>query len=314
MSTLRTGGAPKLPMPLQGVVPPLVTPLTEDSALDRDGLRSVVNHVLAGDVQGLFLLGSTGEFCSLSTDTRRAVIDEGCTAVAGRVPVVINVSDTCLEESIQLAQYAARAGAAAVAICPPYYYSATQLDLVRYASKFAARVEVPVLLYNIPQHAHVEFAPETIIRLAEVSNIVGIKNSNGSLDYLATVKCVKSYRPSFSLLVGNEEIMLSALDAGADGSVCGGANLFPHLYAKLYQTAAGGCRLQAEALQALAVRVAEAIYTIGPAPTAYLRGLKSALAHLGICGSTLAEPLGNFAPEEQEELCSRLRSLLPDLR
>ncbi|MBV8709041.1 MAG: dihydrodipicolinate synthase family protein, partial [Acidobacteriaceae bacterium] len=151
MSTLRTGGAPKLPMPLQGVVPPLVTPLTEDSALDRDGLRSVVNHVLAGDVQGLFLLGSTGEFCSLSTDTRRAVIDEGCTAVAGRVPVVINVSDTCLEESIQLAQYAARAGAAAVAICPPYYYSATQLDLVRYASKFAARVEVPVLLYNIPQ-------------------------------------------------------------------------------------------------------------------------------------------------------------------
>ncbi|MBV9227277.1 MAG: dihydrodipicolinate synthase family protein [Acidobacteriaceae bacterium] len=314
MSTLRTGGAPKLPMPLQGVVPPLVTPLTEDSALDRDGLRSVVNHVLAGDVQGLFLLGSTGEFCSLSTDTRRAVIDEGCTAVAGRVPVVINVSDTCLEESIQLAQYAARAGAAAVAICPPYYYSATQLDLVRYASKFAARVEIPVLLYNIPQHAHVEFAPETIIRLAEVFNIVGIKNSNGSLDYLAAVKCVKSHRPSFSLLVGNEEIMLSALDGGADGSVCGGANLFPHLYVKLYKAAADGCRLQAEALQALVVRVAEAIYTIGPAPTAYLRGLKNALAHLGICGSTLAEPLGSFAPEEQEELCSRLRSLLPDLR
>ncbi len=306
-------GETKFPTPLRGIIPPLVTPLTDHGDLDKSGLKSVINRVLGGGVQGLFLLGSTGEFCSLNSETCKAVIDEGCASVAGRVPVIINVSNTSLDESVRLAQYAARAGAVAVAICPPYYYSVTQDDLVRYVSKFTARAELPVFLYNIPQHAHVEFTVETVYRLADLPNIVGMKNSNGDLDYLAAINRVKSRHPLFSLLVGTEEIMMASLDAGADGSVCGGANLFPRLYVRLYEAVTEGRRPQAEALQALIVRVAAAIYTVGPAPTAYLRGVKSALAQLGVCGSALAEPLGDFDQEEQEELCSRLKRLLPDI-
>jgi 4-hydroxy-tetrahydrodipicolinate synthase len=305
--------ASTLPKPLRGIIPPLATPLTDQGAVDRPGLKSLVNYVLAGGVHGLFLLGSTGEFCSLSVEMRKAVIDEGCASVAGRVPVIVNVSNTSFEESVQLAQCAAQAGAVAVAICPPYYYSVTQRDLARYVSKFAARAELPVFLYNIPQNAHLEFAAETVYRLADLPNIVGMKNSNGDLGYLAAVNRVKAHRPLFSLLVGTEEIMMSSLDIGADGSVCGGANLFPRLYVKLYEAVTEGRRSQAEALQALVVKISEAIYTVGPAPTAYLRGLKSALAQLGVCGNALAEPLDGFHQEEQEEFCSRLRHLLPDI-
>jgi 4-hydroxy-tetrahydrodipicolinate synthase len=303
----------RLERPLRGIIPPVVTPLTEAGDLDKAALSQLVERVVAGGVHGLFLLGTTGEFCSLGSETLRSVIDEGCAATAGRVPVIVNVSDTSLEESVKLARYAARAGAAAVAICPPFYYPVTQDDLARYAEKFSQRVELPVFLYNIPQNASLEFAMETVHRLSETPNVIGLKNSNGNLDYVAAANRVKAHRPSFSLLVGNEEIMMSAIDTGADGSVCGGANLFPRLYVKLYQALIDGRRSEAGRLQESIVRITETIYTVGPASTSYLRGLKGALAELGVCSASLAEPLQAFDRGEQEELRARLLRLLPEI-
>jgi 4-hydroxy-tetrahydrodipicolinate synthase len=264
-------------------------------------------------VHGLFLLGSTGEFCSLNGRTQRAVIDTGCAAAAGRVPVVVNVSHTSLDESVRLAKYAWRAGAGAVAICPPYYFSVAQSDLVRSITKFVRRVPLPVFLYNIPQNAGVEFEVNTVWRLAEEPNIVGVKNSNGRLDYLSELRHIKQRRPSFSLLVGTEEIMLSSLAAGADGSVCGGANMFPHLYLSLYRSAMQGEQEEAERLQNLVTRVSEAVYRIGPSDTSYFRGLKAALAYLGVCSDLLAEPMERFNDKERRQLHERLAPLLPEI-
>ena len=214
----------KLPLPLRGIVPPLVTPLTETGKFDARSFSTLIERVIEGGVHGLFLLGTTGEFCSLSTETRKQVVSEGCRAAAKRVPVVVNVSDTSFEESLKLARHAAGAGATAVAICPPYYFSVTQEDLLRYTQKFAEASDLPVFLYNIPQNAHVEFEADTVRRLADVPNVAGLKNSNGSVEYTSQVSQVKARRPEFSLLVGTEEIMMTAMEAGADGSVCGGAN------------------------------------------------------------------------------------------
>jgi 4-hydroxy-tetrahydrodipicolinate synthase len=299
----------RLKLPLRGVIPPIATPLRESGDLDAAALKRLVERVVTGGVHGLFLLGTTGEFCSLSAETLRAVIDEGCAAAAERVPVIVNVSGTALEESVKLARHAARAGAAAVAICPPFYYPITQDDLARYTNKFSQRVDLPVFLYNIPQNATFEFEVETVYRLAETPNVIGLKNSNGNLDYLAAVYRVKAHHPTFSLLVGNEEIMMSAIDRGADGGVCGGANLFPRLYVRLYQALVEGRRSEAHQLQESIVKVAEAIYTVGPAGASYLRGLKGALAELGVCGASLAEPLEAFDQDEQRELRARLTAL-----
>ena len=264
-------------------------------------------------MDALFLLGTTAEFCSISHETRRQVITEGCDAAGGRIPVVVNVSDTSLEESLRLATVAAKEGAAGVAICPPYYYAISQDDLLRYTRRFVGSVDLPVFLYNIPQNAHMEFAVETVRRLAELPDVVGLKNSSGSIHYVAEVGRVKAQRPEFSVLVGTEEIMVSAMEAGADGSVCGGANLFPSLYVKLFASIQNKQQPEMKRLQDLVVRVAGQIYTVGSAPGSYLRGLKAAMAALGVCGETLAEPLYVFNEEERGELRSRLNRLLPEL-
>jgi 4-hydroxy-tetrahydrodipicolinate synthase len=308
----RAGGtAAILPDVLCGIIPPLVTPLTETGNLDSPAFAGLIERVIAAGAHGLFLLGSTGEFCSLSSRMRETVVRAGCETASGRVPVVVNVSDTSLDESLHLARKAASSGAVAVAICPPYYYAITQADLQRYAMKFADRAGLPVFLYNIPQNAGVEFEVETVRRLADHPNIVGLKNSNGRLDYAAGVSRVKTAHPSFSLLVGTEETMMSAMELGADGGVCGGANMFPSLYVELYKCMVEGRREEAEHVQKLIVRVAEAVYTVGSASTGYLRGLKGALAYLGVCSDSLAEPLESLNEEEQRELRSRLVELLP---
>lgn len=298
---------------LRGIVPPLVTPLTPAGEFDVAAYANLLERVIAGGVHGVFVMGSTGEFTSFSSEFRHAIVQESCHIVGQRIPVVVNVSDTCLQHSLELTRFAARAGARAVAICPPFYFPVTQDDLIRYLTKFAERSELPVFLYNIPQNAHHELTPETVARLAAVPNIVGLKNSNGRLDYLSEVIRIKRHRPEFSVLVGTEEILMECVEAGADGSVCGGANMFPELFVRLYRLIVEHRNSEARAIQEMVVRIAEALYTVGAPQTSYFRGLKAALAELGVCSETLAEPFGRFSNEEREELRSRLSRLLPDL-
>ncbi|MGH9618382.1 MAG: dihydrodipicolinate synthase family protein [Bryobacteraceae bacterium] len=296
--------------PLRGIVPPLVTPLCDGAALDVPALHRVIDRVLAGGVHGVLLLGSTGEFASLTVNVRREMISESCSYIAGRVPVIVNVSSTCLAESLELAEQAARAGAAALSISPPYYFPMHQLELQRYIRRFCDRVTLPVWLYNIPKYAHTPFGTDTVRSLVELPNIVGIKNSSGSIQYLRTIRRVTSHRPEFSLLVGNEETLLPAMDAGAHGGVCGGANVFPGLFVSLYETASNGRHTEAELLQSLIARIGNDIYTVGPASSSYLRGLKYALQSLGVCGDTVAAPFDTFTPPEKSQIDERLQKLL----
>lgn len=310
----RNGGGKLLRLPLRGIVPPLITPLTQDRKLDAGALHRLVDHLLSGGVHGLFVLGSTGEAPSLDGNTRRAVIAETCAAAKGRVPVLVNVSDTCWEESRDLARHAEATGAAGLAICPPYYFPLEQAQLRSYVERFAASVGLPLFVYNIPQFARNEFAAETVARLAEVANVVGVKNSNGSVDYLSEVRRQTTERTEFSLLVGSEEILWEGIEAGAHGGVCGGANMFPRLYVRLYEASAQREREEAERLQSLVRRVAGACYRIGPKGTAYLRGLKYAMSLLGLAGDTLAEPLQTFDEAERGELRKRFEEVMPFVR
>jgi 4-hydroxy-tetrahydrodipicolinate synthase len=296
---------------LHGIVSPVITPLRDPETLDSTALRRVITRVLDGGVQGILLLGSTGEFASLTRDMRRAVIDEACEHVEGRVPVVVNVSDTCLAESRELAEHAARAGASALAVCPPYYFPLNQPELLHYVRRFCESVTLPVFLYNIPQYARTEFEIETVGSLAEMPKVVGLKNSNRNVGYVQAVRRITAHRADFSILIGSEEILLPAMDAGADGGVCGGTNIFPDLFAKLYQAISEARRSDAERLQFLIIRIAEDLYTVGPLNSAYLRGLKCALSLLGVCGDAMAAPLEPLDNAQKSELAERLRRLLP---
>ena len=114
---------------LKGLIPPMVTPLIDNNTLDRDGTVRLVEHMIAGGVHGIFILGTTGEAQSLAYHLRYELTELVCSAVAGRVPVLVGVTDTSLEESLRLAHKAAECGAAAVVAAPPYYFAPSQTEL-----------------------------------------------------------------------------------------------------------------------------------------------------------------------------------------
>ena len=299
----------ELPTPLRGIVPPLVTPLMDRDRLDVSGLEHLVEHILTGGVHGLFLLGSTGEGPSLSYPLRRELIERVCGQVGGRVPVLVGITDTAYTESLRVASCAADAGAEAVVLAPPCYFPPGQNDLYLYVRHLASESPLPVFLYNMPGLCKVAFEPETVRRLLDLPGVVGLKDSSGDMIYFHEVRRVVRQRPDFSLLVGPEQLLAEAVGCGAHGGVCGGANLLPRLYIDLYEAAQTNDRQQVASLHERVMEVAGQLYTLEPGAAGYLKGLKCALACVGLCDNVLAEPLHCFDEAQRTTLRERLARL-----
>ncbi len=298
-----------LPRPLRGIIPPLVTPLRDRDRLDHAGLERLIEHVLAGGVHGLFVLGTTGEAPGLSYRLRCELIERACEQVAGRVPVLVGVTDTSFAESVELAEHAADAGAQAVVLAAPYYFPAGQAELAGYVERIAAELPLPVFLYNMPSHTKLSFEPDTVARAVQVPNVVGLKDSGGQMLYFHTVRQIVAARPDFALLMGPEELMAEAVLFGGHGGVCGGANLFPRLYVDLYEAAERGDLPRVRELHGRVMRISTTLYRVGSYGSAFLKGLKCALGLLGICDDFVAEPFERFGPAERERVAGCLRAL-----
>jgi 4-hydroxy-tetrahydrodipicolinate synthase len=305
-----SGASPSpTPGPLRGIIPPLVTPLLERDRLDIPGLERLIEHVLAGGVHGLFLLGTTGEGPSLSHRLRCELVERACAQVADRVPVLVGITDTSFVESVEMAEHAAEAGAGAVVLAPPYYFPAGQAELAEYTEAIAAAVPLPLHLYNMPSHTKVTFEPDTIARALQIPNIVGLKDSSGQLVYFHKIQVLAASRPEFSLLIGPEELLAESVLLGGHGGVCGGSNLAPRLYVDLYEAAVRGDLDRVRALHARVMQISTTIYAVGRYGSAYLKGLKCALSCLGLCDDHMAEPFRRFAPPERQRIEAHLRDL-----
>ena len=226
-----------LTQPLRGIVPPMVTPLVDRDTLDVDGLQRLVEHIVGADPGGLFILGTTGEGPSLSYHLRRELIQRVCEMVAGRVPVLVGVTDTAFVESVNVAEDAAEAGADAVVLSAPYYFAPAQEDLWQYVRAIASEMPLPLFLYNMPSHTKVAFSLDTVRRAMELPNVVGVKDSSGDMIYFDQLRQLIADREDFSLLIGPEELLAEAVLLGAHGGVNGGANIWPGLYVELYRAA-----------------------------------------------------------------------------
>ena len=152
---------------INGVIPPLITPLADRDTLDLEGLERLIERLIAGGVSGLFALGTTGEAPSMSYRLRRELIERVCAQVDGRVPVLAGVTDTAFVESVALAKVAAEAGAAALVLTTPYYFPAGQTELTDYIGHFVPELPLPLMLYNMPALTKVWFEIDTLRRLAE---------------------------------------------------------------------------------------------------------------------------------------------------
>jgi 4-hydroxy-tetrahydrodipicolinate synthase len=214
--------------------------LTPDS-LDIESLARLLDHILAGGVHGVFVLGTTGEGPALGLDLAKEFIARTGALLRGRVPLLVGVTHASTSDALVLARAAADAGADAVVTAGPCYFPVTQPELVAWTTRFAASSPLPVFLYNMPSHAHVCFAESSVIELARVPNIVGLKDSSGEVMYLhGLVRAILPERPDFALIIGPEELTAEAVLLGVHGGVNGGANLFPKLYVDVYNAAVAG--------------------------------------------------------------------------
>jgi 4-hydroxy-tetrahydrodipicolinate synthase len=280
----------------------MVTPLVDRDTLDLPGLERLVEHILAGGVHGLFILGTTGEGPSLSYRLRCELIERVCGQVDGRVPVLVGVTDTAFVESVNLAGIAADEGAAAVVLAAPYYFPAGQSELLEYLEHIVVEMPLPVFLYNMPSHTKIKFELDTLRRALALPNVLGLKDSSGDLGYFRQAAEVVQAHPGAALLMGPERLLADALALGGHGGVCGGANLLPRLFVELYAAASQGDSQRVARLQRRVEALGDTLYTIGKHSSAFVKGVKCALSCLGICEDAMAEPFQRFRPREREQV------------
>ncbi|MEZ6092512.1 MAG: dihydrodipicolinate synthase family protein [Pirellulaceae bacterium] len=293
---------------LTGIVPPLVTPLAARDTLDVEGLQRLIDHVIDGGVSGLFILGTTGEAPSLSYRLRREMITQTIRMCAGRVPVLVGVTDTAFVESVDLAKHAADSGADAAVLTTPYYFPAGQTELTAYVQNIAPLIPLPLLLYNMPGLTKVWFEIETLQTLSTIPSIIGVKDSSGDLNYFADVCKLKSKRPDWSVFVGAEALLAQAYASGGDGGVCGGANVAPGWFVDCFNALISGDEETVAGMDAQIARF-QKIYDIGKYASRHIKATKSALSLLGICSDLPADPFHRFLPPERARVAEILKDI-----
>lgn len=286
----------------------MATPLAARDRLDVPGLEKLIEHILAAGVHGLFILGTTGEGPALSYKLRAELMTRVCQQVAARVPVLVAITDPAYVEALNMAETAARAGAAAAVMAPPFYYPFSQDDLLRMYESLARESALPLYLYNQPALTKVKIDPATVVRAVEIPNVLGVKDSSGQIAYLQEVVARVAHRPNFSVLVGPEHLLAQALQCGAHGGVPGGANLFPALPVELYRAFIDGRQDDVQAAQASLIAAGAPIWD-GDTASSRLRRLKCALSLLGLCSELPAWPWDPSPARERQRLEDHLRKL-----
>ncbi len=293
---------------LRGIIPPMITPLATPQRLDEIATRRQVRRLLAAGVDGIFVLGTTGEGPGLPYAVRRELIRVTCDEVGDRVPVLAGVSDASFGESVALADYAASRGVCALTLTPPFYFLLGQDEIVAYYEKLASRLPLPFIAYDIPAMTKTHIEPETLKRLLDIDRMVGIKDSSGQMIYHHELQKIVRARPGFSLLIGPEELLAEAVAFGSDGGVPGGANVWPELFVEIFAAARNGDTARVVNLQRTLLRLGD-IYRCGRYGSSMIKGVKCALAQMGICEDVMSEPFQPFGPRERQAIAAILDDL-----
>jgi dihydrodipicolinate synthase/N-acetylneuraminate lyase len=294
----------------QGIIPPMITPLTGRDTLDLAGLERLIERLISGGVSGIFALGTTGEAPSLSYRLRRELIEHTCRLVRGRVPVLVGITDTSLVESTRLACDAANYGADAVVTSAPFYFPAGQPELREFIEELLPELPLPLMLYNMPALTKTSFSREVVTWALDQEKIIGLKDSSGDLVYFRKMRHLAgTARPDWSFLVGPEELLGEVVLMGGHGGINGGANLHPTLYVDLYEAAKAGDLVRTRELSAEVMALSEAIYQVGKHGSAIIKGLKCSLSLLGICDDFMAAPFHRFHEAERETVRQRMGDL-----
>lgn len=286
--------APALPDRLRGILLPFPTPFGPDGEFDPRSLRANVERWNRAGISGYVALGSTGERVHLDERERAAVVEAARAAVPVGMAFVVGVGEHGTRGTVAEAARAARAGADALLVITPHFYrgAMTGERLRAHFEAVADASPVPLVLYNIPQNTGVALPPETVARLGEHPNIVGIKDSSGNMvNLMEMLRLVGPGRADFVVTTGHAGVLHPALAAGAGGAILAAACVVPRLCVAVFEAARAGDGGRARELQRRLAPVARAV-TVGYG----IGGLKAALDLLGYYGGPVREPLR--APDE----------------
>jgi len=291
-----------LKRPPFGIIPAMVTPLTADDAINERALRRLANHLIDGGCHALFAIGSQGEFWAFSAEEKQRVWEIVVAEARGRVPVYAGTAAVTTREAIALTRLAEKAGADAVSVLTPYFISPNDNELFDHYKAIAESTTLPVLLYSNPARTGVRLSASLVARLAEVPNIVGIKDSTGDLELAA--EYIRTAPEKFSVLMGRDTLIYAGLLYGAKGAIAATANVKPRLVADIYDKfLAGDLEGARRAQRALApLRLA---FSWGTFPVV----IKEALDLMGMEGGPSRSPVGPLTGEQRE----RLKGVLVDM-
>ena len=283
----------------RGVMPALVTPF-RDGAVDEKAFVALVERQIDGGVHGLVPVGTTGETATLTHDEHRRVV-ELCVATArGRVPVIAGAGSNSTAEAIELVRHAKTVGADAALVVTPYYNRPSQEGLYAHYRAINDAVQMPVLVYNVPGRTSVDILNETIYRLAELPNIVGIKDASGDIVRASFQRL--HCGDDWVMLCGDDPLALGYMAHGGHGCISVTANVAPQACAQFYNAAMGGQWPAALAVQDRLVRLHKALFAdASPSPT------KFALAHLGLCAEDTRLPIVPCSEAARIEVLAAMR-------
>jgi 4-hydroxy-tetrahydrodipicolinate synthase len=293
---------------LQGLIPPLVSPVNFDGGLDLEGTRRLVDHVIDGGAAGLFVLGTCGEGVALSYRKRYQFVEAVCEASAGRLPVLVSVSDTSLEEALDLATHSFASGASAVVSTGPYFLPVPSGHMETYFHRLADESPLPLVLYNMPGCTKFSIPPAVVGRLAKHPKVLGIKDSSGDLNYVRELIAAVAGQ-SFPVMIGPEELLLPAMELGAVGGVNGGGLLFPQVYVARIEAFRRGDFDLAKKADEFVQTLSRQLYSAPSGRMAVIEALKLGLSLLGICQPWVLSPLLPLDEEHRQ----RINRSIPEL-
>lgn len=288
---------------LKGVFPALVTPFKNNEDLDLDALRNLVSYLMK-DVNGFIAAGTTGEFVYLTEKERLRVIETVVDEAAHRKPVIAGTGASSTKLTLELTKQAKDCGASAALVVTPYYFNLSYKEIYEHYEKLN-NLDFPIILYNIPQATGVHKEWWTVEGLAELENIVGIKDSSGNFPFLASL--FEKVGNKISIICGHDEIGMAALASGCDGLILASANLIPDVWQEIYSAVSRGELATAQELQKKIQKLVRIICR-----TSAHEAVKAGLELIGVKAGRARKPTmpgDSFKKEDLEELRIELENL-----
>jgi 4-hydroxy-tetrahydrodipicolinate synthase len=286
----------------KGVGTALITPFDKDGGVDYEALRHLIAFQIAGGVDALVVLGTTGEAPSVTGEERKRIIEIAVTETRRRLPVIVGTGTNCLESVLHYNALAEELGADGVLIVTPYYNKGTQESICQFYKFIAERTKLPVILYNVPTRTGFNLLPETAFRIfRDCANVIGIKEANA--DFAQVTKLLAGRPDGMLVFSGNDDITLPFMALGAEGVVSVASNVIPSEMKALTTYMADGELAKAREIQNRWLNFFSAMFVeVNPVPVKY------AAARMGLCKNILRLPLMPISEKNATILTNLMRS------